>query len=711
MSFELKKMYSKKVIGLVISLLIINLLFLILFTYGPEQNVDVLPQVYKSVFRSMGKMDNKEKRDYLKEQNEKAEFQIVDENGYKRKEMLEQLLEDSEKIVNYESYLNELEEELGGENILGILSGDSTFFAENTEKMKMVYQSLHGIPVSFEPSKGIEMTDTTVTNIIMVFLIIFLSMQCLIQEKEDGILPILRCCKKGRGKLLAQKTGCIWSAAILLSLLFTLENLLFGAASYGVGNLFRPLQSLAGFETSPLKISVFLFLILMWLTRAFALFLIGMFVMLITVLTYQIAVICLGCLIVGGVSYGLFQSISIQSSMANFYYVNPVTLLKTIPLFRSEINLNILGNPVNPCLAAICTGIVICLLLIAVTFFLFVKTREEISISFSIKRKQRGRACAKNLAGEEAYKIWRTRKGFFLLLSILVIQMVQNPGERSDSPEEICENGYISQLSGEVTDEKGDWILKEWKRVSQEIDQGSQIKQQVLENRIQPLFEQLNARRENGEHAEFITQSGYRKMFGIDEEKVAQKNTMLYSIVIVVSCCLYVTMEKTSGMSVLIEATKNGWKRVRKTKQRQALLFSSVSMVVVWGMDMIWYVKRYGVSEWFCPISWITEFSSWNRHITIFLYILLLWGIRFAGGALLTLLVLFVSEKSKNSMESLVICMFLFVVPAVLAIIGVPGMTEYTFQAFLDGNVVLHSGYGSMIYMAVFGGTCYLACR
>lgn len=711
MIFELKKMYSKKSVGLIISLLIVNLLFLILFTYGPEQNVDVLPQTYKSVFWSMGKMDNEEKRDYLKERNEQAEFQIVDENDYKRREMLEQLLADSEKIANYEVYLDELEEELGGEGILSILSDDGAFFVKNAEKMKRVYQSLHGTCVSFEPSKGIEMTDTAITNVMMVFLIVFLAMQCLIQEKEDGILPILRCCKKGRGKLLAQKTGCVLSAAILLSLLFTLENLLFGAASYGVGNLFRPVQSLAGFETSPLKISVFLFLILMWLTRASALFLIGMFVMMITVLTYQIASICLGCLIMGGVSYGLFQSISIQSSLVNFYYVNPVALLKAIPLFRSEINLNILGNPVNPCLAAICTGIVVCLLFMAVTFFLFVKTREEISISFSIKRKKRGRTCAKSLAGEEAYKIWRTRKGFFLLLAVLAIQIVQSPGYRSGSPEEICENGYISQLKGEVTEEKGEWISKEWKKVSQEIDQGSQIKQQVLEDRIYPLFEQLHTKRENGEHAEFIRQSGYRKMFGIDEEKVAQKNTMLYSVVIVISCCLYVTMEKTSGMSVLIEATKIGWRRVRKTKQKQALIFSAVSMIVVWGLDMLWYLKYYGVSEWFCPISWIAEFSSWNRHIPIFLYIVVLWAIRFAGGALLAALVLFISEKSKNSMESLVICMFLFVVPAVLAMIGVSGMTEYTFQAFLDGNVVLHSGYGSMIYMGVFGGTYYLVCR
>lgn len=711
MIFELKKMYSKKSIGLVISLLVINLLFLILFTYGPEQNVDVPPQAYKDVFRSMEKMNNKEKRDYLKEKNKRSESYIIDETDYKRKEMLEQLLADSEKIANYEVYLDELEEELGGEGILSILSDDGAFFAKNAEKMKRVYQSLHGTCVSFEPSKGIEMTDTSITNVMMVFLIVFLAMQCLIQEKEDGILPILRCCKKGRGKLLAQKTGCVLSAAILLSLLFTLENLLFGAASYGVGNLFRPVQSLAGFETSPLKISVFLFLILMWLTRASALFLIGMFVMMITVLTYQIASICLGCLIMGGVSYGLFQSISIQSSLVNFYYINPVALLKAIPLFRSEINLNILGNPVNPCLAAICTGVVVCLLFMAVTFFLFVKTREEISISFSIKRKKRGRTCAKSLAGEEAYKIWGTRKGFFLLLAVLAIQIVQSPGYRSGSPEEICENGYISQLKGEVTEEKGEWISKEWKKVSQEIDQGSQIKQQVLEDRIYPLFEQLNIKRENGEHAEFIRQSGYRKMFGIDEEKVAQKNTMLYSVVIVISCCLYVTMEKTSGMSVLIEATKIGWRRVRKTKQKQALIFSAVSMIVVWGLDMLWYLKQYGVSEWFCPISWIAEFSSWNSHIPIYVYILLLWGIRFAGGALLALIVLFVSEKSKNSMESLVVCMFLFVVPAVLALIGVSGMTEYTFQAFLDGNAVLHSGYGSIIYMGVFGGTYYLVCR
>ncbi len=57
--FEWKKLCSRKNIGLVSVLLIVNLLFLILLTYGMEQSEVVPPRSYKAVFRMMKGMEDR----------------------------------------------------------------------------------------------------------------------------------------------------------------------------------------------------------------------------------------------------------------------------------------------------------------------------------------------------------------------------------------------------------------------------------------------------------------------------------------------------------------------------------------------------------------------------------------------------------------------------------------------------------------------------
>ena len=274
--FEWKKLCSRKNIGLVSVLLIVNLLFLILLTYGMEQSEVVPPRSYKAVFRMMKGMDNEEKSDYLNRLEEQS-VHITSIAEYKRAKMIEDMAEDAEKIAGYEEYLSRMEEELDEKSVLNLLSKDSEYDERNARKKKEVYQSLHGTKVSYEASEGIMVTDISFTNIVMVFLMILLAIECIIQEKEEGILPVLRCCKKGRGRLISQKMGCLAVVSVTLSGIFFVENLIFGALAYGIGNVLRPVQSLPGYETASVKISVLVFLILVWLIRSLALFLIWLF--------------------------------------------------------------------------------------------------------------------------------------------------------------------------------------------------------------------------------------------------------------------------------------------------------------------------------------------------------------------------------------------------------------------------------------------------
>lgn len=701
MSCELRKFFSKKTLLSISMVLGVNLFLLILYISGTGGMSQVPVREYRAVFRKMQDVGDNEKADYLRAKSEQMD-NIMSLEGYQTKEILDRLSEEAEQVSSYETYLSQMVDEMQKKAVLGMLSGDESFAKKNAEKMRQTYESLQGTEVSYEAYEGILLADFTVTNILLVFLIVFLAVGCVVQEKEDGILQILRCCKNGRGSLFTRKVLCVLLASGLLSALFLMENLVVGALAYGVGNLLRPIQSIPDYAVIPMKVSVLGFLVIVWGVRMAALFLIGMFVLMLSVFSYRMLLPLVSVIAVGAVSSILYFSIDTQSPAVLFHYVNPVSMVKTFPLLQGEINLNIFGIPMNPWTVTMAVGLTAGLIFLAVSYVLFVRTREEIHISFRLKRKKKKRYGSFNILGMEGYKLWNLRQGMVILLLAFGLQIASYPNNYLASQREICENGYILQLYGEAGQRQEAWIQDEREKLNVSSDeQEKRLKQYVLEERIVPLYEKLISQKADGQEPRFIQQTGYEKIFGVTNQKVDRKNTLVYVVVMVLVCGLYASMERTSGMRTLIDVTRLGWKKVRNAKRRQVYLFAGVGMVLVWLPDIIWYFRQYGLHEWNARMSWLLEFSGWSSRLSVWMYFLLMCLIRILAGMLLVRLILYISEKCKTGMAALSISTFLFVVPTVLAIMDVPGMDKYTFHALLDGNVVLRAGVGSLGYLLV----------
>lgn len=700
MRYEWKKMFSKKVVLSVLLILVVNLTLLLLYIYGAGQMYSIPAQTYKNVFKEMQEMNNVQKAEYLKLKSEQMN-RLVTIEDYQTQNLLQKLALEAQQSSEYEAYLTQLEEEMLTKESIGILSEDSSFATKNATKMRGIYQDLHGTKVSFEAYEGVLLVDFTVTNVLLVFLIAFLASNCVVQEKEDGILQILRCCKHGRGSLLAQKILLLLFVCAVLCALFLTENLIVGAFTYGIGDLFRPIQSIPDYATFPLKVSVLSFLILVWGIRVFTLFLVALFVLTLSVLLYQMVFPLVATMIVGGISWVLFCFIDIQSAAAFLYYVNPVSMLKVLPLLRGEVNLNILGNPVSPLIAAVVIALLTGILLLVIVTVLFVSTRDEVQISICLKSSARKKYGSLNLMGMERYKLWNIRMGAILLLAVFVIQMALYPKNYLATQEEICESEYIMRLSEVDEDAQEEVIAAELDKLNRYTDlHGQNVKRYVLEERIVPLYEKLSLQRMQGERAEFIKQTGYEKLFGIGNQNVDKKNTLIYTILLVFVCGLYSTMERTSGMKTLIHITKLGWEKVQKSKIRNALIFSVIGMVVVWLPDMVWYFRQYKLHDWNAKMSWLLAFTGWSSHLPVGAYFILMCIIRVAAGALLARLILIISDKCKTTMSALGVNTFLFVIPSVLALMNVPYMAQYTFHALLDANIVLRSGMGALGYLA-----------
>lgn len=709
MRYELKKIFSKKVVLSILLILNVNLMLLLLYIYGTGQMYSIPAHAYRNVFQEMQEKNNIQKAEYLKTKSAQMD-NLATVEDYQTKNMLQKLALEAQQSSEYEAYLTQLEQEMLTKESIGILSDNSSFSVENAIKMRGIYQNLHGTEVSFEAYEGVLLVDFTVTNILLVFLIAFLASNCVVQEKEDGILQILRCCKNGRGALIAKKVLSLLFVCAVLCALFLIENLIVGAFAYGIGDLFRPIQSVPDYAAFPLKITVLTFLILVWAIRVLTTFLVALFVLLLSTVVYQMIIPLVVTIIIGGISWVLFSVIDIQSAAVFFYYVNPVSMLKTLPLLKGEVNLNILGNPVNPMIVAVVIGLITGILLLIGVTVLFVSTREEIRCNFQWRGIKSKRYGSFTLMGMESYKLWNIRMGKVFLFTVLIIQMMLYPKNYLATQEEICESEYIMKLSEMDRDAQEEMIVAELEKVSQHIDSyGDNVKRYILEERIVPLYENLSLLRTQGEEAEFIQQTGYEKLFGVANQSVDKKNTLIYITLMVFVCGLYSTMEQTSGMKILINVTESGWEKVKKSKIKNALIFSVIGMIIVWLPDMVWYFRQYDLYDWNAKMSWLLAFEGWSNKLSIGAYFILLCIVRIIAGILLARLILTVSSSCKTTMSSLSISTFLFVIPSVLALMNVPGMDQYTFHALLDGNMVLHSGMGIWGYLAAVLGL-YVFC-
>lgn len=687
MSYEWKKIFSSKNKLLVVLVLAINLVLLILQNYNPGTGSN--PQIYREIFREMEGMTNRQKYLYLKKH---SQAESEDELIWNHKKMfaMEELAEDARISADYEQYIVDMEESNGKKIGISLFGGKNSYSQRNARKMQKVYQSLHGTKISFEPYKGIQVVDTTSTNILVLFLVAFLTAESLILEKEEGILILLRSCRRGRGWMLKRKISALTIGIFLVSGLFLLENLFFGMMAYGIGNLARPVQSLPGYEGCSYQISVFWFLAFIWILRSFGMMPASVFVLVLTVYTYQMNLVLGGCVLAGSMSYFCYEQMGLQSNQVFLHYVNPTALLKVTPLIKGEVNINFLGIPVCPLAMATVVGIVVYVGLILWLMQQFDRNKEAQKVKFFSKRKTvKKRTYSISIWGEEAYKLWVTRRGLLFLVLIFGVQLLMYPGrDYVVPPDEIYENYCLSVMTGEVSGQQEQWIKEEQNRLNKERA-SRWIELEVMEHKIVPLSEHLaEVKREEG-HAAYIRQTGYEKLFGVGNQSLDRKNVLLYVLLLLVVVSTYGSMEKTTHMLALIAPTKAGWKKVRRKKQWTVVLFSVISLMAVWILDWFWIVRTYELREWYVPIIWLYEFRDARSSITIGMYAAALFLARLFSGVVVGLLMLLVSEKSRNGAEAYGINTVIFFVPAVLVLLGVPYVERFTFSAILDGNMIL----------------------
>lgn len=542
--------------------------------------------------------------------------------------LIGEIWEEASKVWAYDTYLEEIQDRK--DTLLGISvfssKNVSDFSKRNIEKEARDYEELGGITIRYFPSKGFALAvKPGITDLLLLLSVFLFSCGLIFEEKEKKLFYITRAALLGRwqsilAKLTALAIHCMGAAA-----LFYCANLLFFGATAGVGDLFRSIQSVACFMESPLNISTGTYLLLMIVTKAAVLFLIGCIIVFAAIISKQIFTPFLagiGLLASGVLLYVLVPS---YVSVNWLKYLNFIGLLKTENLYGGYLNFNLFGHPFSRLSASwivLGTGLILGCGGCVLAFLKCIHPELVRSHLPALKLfKPHG-----NLYRHEGYKIFIMNRGIVVLLLFSALLGYEHLSKSYTlTPSEQYYRSIMLQLEGELTPEKSELIALEQQKyeaafaqmdridaleASGEIDEqtaNSMKTPYYTETAFYPSFCKVLKHYENilDSGGSFVYDTGYLILFGQLDNHNTEDFILLTACILLAFGSVF-SMEDQKKSWNLLAATVRGRRQIIRCKVVLSILASLSVCIVLWVSRCIQITRSFPLRRLWAGLSCIT---------------------------------------------------------------------------------------------------------
>lgn len=792
---EFQKIFSKKTFLLLIVALVVNW---VLLGYGTQQQYRYAapPEAYRQAFAELEGKSETEKLSFLQEKldrlnacrllesqataeeyseernfseeelalmelyredYENQSFLEYTDNLYMEITFVEGIYQQAKSVTEYDAMVDGVLEEAETKTGISIFSEPDSFSYRNLKNAAAKFETMYGTPTTFDISEGVNTaTKSIATDLIVVLILLFVSGELIIREKERGLLPIIKSTKNGRLRVILSKIAVLLGLSVFCSFLFFGENLLYAQMTFGLGDLSRSIQSVSGYLTSPLHLSVGEYFLCFFLVKAAAYFLAAMLAMLACVLLFHPAPAYLCVAVVIGVSYVLYGSILPVSRWNLFRYLNLANFLSVTPLFDSYQNLNLFEYPFEVLPASLVTMGILLLLFVFLCIWVFcVKKTSEHSLRLPRflhlkKRPKTGRSVS--LFYHESFKLLMSNKALILLILFALFQWNNAKSSVFYSPDEMYYKSYMTALGGPLTPEKEQYLADEqakFDKAQQELTEIQQkfaageigedefrlltdpyqkllAPQRTFSEKILPQYEYIKQKQQAGESPYFVYETGLLCLMGqgsglVNAQSDIQNGTILLLLMILCFSGLF-SMEYATGAQNIVSVYLHGRRRTVFRKVAISALLLAALFVLTYLPDFLYVNQSYGLSLVDAPLNSLQLFAGWGTGFKIWHYFVLLYALRFLTAFCLLLMIQWLSCKLKNFTASLFGSVGLLLSPFLLHLLGVQWLDYVGFLLPLSGNSLLIGSAPTiavLYYLAavLLGGLCgymllrFPACR
>lgn len=636
--------------------------------------------------------------------------------------------EEKASYSTYDEFLNSVKENAEQSLSITIFSDSlSDFSKKNIEKTAADFEKMQGIEITYDKNGGVVMLlDFAVSDLCFLLILISAGLSLVVTEKEKKLFNLIRSTKKGTIHTFFAKLSALFIICIFINTVITVTTAGYAFFTYGFGNLSRSIQSIPELIMCYVKFNVWEFMLMIFSVKTLGLFTAGTVIFLCCLLAKRAITMLVSVFSLASLSFAM-TFIPETSKFSFFKYINLYSLINPYEIFRSYVNLNIFGEPVNViAIFSIFLFAISAAAIIAATIY-YIKKRplensDKKSVSFSFKSKVHT-----NLCFFEVKKILTINKGAVIILLFLLLQMYSVFNQVNfQSTEDYYYKHYMQMLAGPLTEEKEEIILSEKFEIKeaeekiytlneqrrngeisiQEFISRQEKYSEILEkaDMFNKIYEKyLYVKETPG--SEFIYDSGYEKLFGISDRDFSAENTiLLLSVFSLLFCCVY-SSDYKNDMYRLICAAKYGTDKTRKAKIGMTVGLSVLIFLIAYIPELIYIGRFYGfdgIDSKLINIPALAYFGS----LPIWFAVFVLYALRLGVFLMLISVISAISLKTKNNVATAITSLLIFAVPmGIYYAFHIDFWSNFSLWNLFSGAVLINEGsvYLFIVEMIILG--------
>jgi len=636
------------------------------------------------------------------------------------KEYLIEVLQELKQVSSYHEYLESVQSEIHNKQSIKFFEkNQSNFSKRDLIKKSRDYKSMENVEPVFAGTIGLaKILGNCLFDICPFLMVTILCILLFIEEKKDGMVYLYQSTINGRGILLLIKMLILFVSCFVIALIFygsigIIVRQLYGSISWNA-----PIQSIYGYQGSTMHLTIGMYLLKYLFCKVLCMFVMGVVFSLFAIFTKNYLIYFIYATVFFLISVLCYLWIPPYTAISYFKYFNFVYIIKVAPVFRDYLNFDFINQPY----AQRC---VITFLLFFIGSIAFVCVLHCYKNSGNIVQREllfkrrivNGKKKKRTICSffyQESLKIFIGEKVILVLIIFAGIMYCFAKYKTASLTEyEYDYRNYMKALEGDVTEEKKKLIETEEKRISDvelqiENTNKSYEKGEISEemrNQLVGMLEikisskvafervksQLKYIEENKERKfSFVYEDGWKLIFGFtDEGKSRDKVNALLILLIEILCFggLFAN-DYENGMSMFQTTSKLGIKHVRITKILIALVISILSIAIVSTCDFIYVQNNYGVHSILRKAGSIQSLFRCKGSI-LSCYILVCM-IKIVGSLIVALIMFRVSALTKNTLNTILFALLVFVIPVILSCLGLQIIDRFSLNHIFFGNDMLH---------------------
>lgn len=644
----------------------------------------------------------------------------------------EEIKQQYDQTADYKKKIEEIQDKaVNLEQISIFRESVDDFSRKNIKDTAKQYQNMKSISIDYQVSKGMDcLTQFSAADFFILLLVLVMASILIFDERENGLLTLIRSTKNGRAKTIVAKMVVICIAVGLLTFVLYLIHFIYYGTQIGYGNLGASLQSIHTFLYSTLQLKVGQYLLIFLLTKVLVYILIAFLALLFSswakspVMAYFCTILCLA------VSWVFYTKIDANASNQILKYCNLCQWMEVNGIYKTYLNLKIGVRMQNLLTLTILCGMLFMIGIVVALVWSFPHItgcrggrlgvlKSTVSGWFEQIRAKRTSIFhlrpVNTLFAHEFYKLWIVNQVLWLLILFSAFQIYQyHHSNQTLSYSEHIYRNYMEFLEGNLTTEKETFIQKEKQRFEQaqrcleeidekvrlgEIDREEALHSQAPYEEIlsgQEIFAKVLERYTYiKEHpkAEFVYDGGYQKLLRIGKNSLLESDITLMLMAILSFTSIFV-MEYRTDMVRLLRGMPKGRKATAKSKIFICFFTSGIIFAISIIPEILMVQKQYGLRRLTASIISLRPFAKLPDGIHILAYVIGMYMIRYLIFAAIVLMILWISLKMKHTIYAMFVTIGIFLLPVALELLGLDFARNISVIPMLNITRVILAGGG-----------------